>query len=121
VLLLQSDSKKPSIGTQFAYTLSLPTEDGTKTIADMAADGNCLFRALSDQIYWDYGDNHEEVRSEICDFLALHEEEFSVFLVLDENEDDEDAADFESYISTMRTSGEWGGNLELVAAARLYR
>jgi hypothetical protein len=32
------------------------------------------------------------------------------------------AADFESYsISTMRDSGEWGGNLELVAAARLYQ
>ena len=85
------------------------------------ADGNCLFRALSDQLFWDHGYNHEEVRSDVCDFLEMHEDEFSVFLVLDENEDDEDAADFESYISSMRDSGEWGGNLELVAAARLYR
>ena len=50
-----------------------------------------------------------------------HEEDFSVFLVLDENEEEEDAADFESYVSTMREDGEWGGNLELVAAAKLYR
>lgn len=96
------------------------TDDGTKVITDMAADGNCLFRSLSDQIYWDYGNKHEEVRSDVCDFLALHKDEFSVFLVLDENEEDEDAADFESYVSNMRTLGEWGGNLEIVAAARLY-
>ena len=87
----------------------------------MAADGNCLFRSLSDQLYWDYGNNHENVRSEVCDFLALSKEDFKFFLVLDENEDDEDAADFESYVSKMRTPGEWGGNVELVAAARLYR
>lgn len=87
----------------------------------MAADGNCLFRSLSDQLYWDYGSNHEEVRADVCDLLALHKEEFSLFLVLDENEDDEDASDFESYVTKMRKSGEWGGNLELVAASRLYR
>ncbi len=50
-----------------------------------------------------------------------HENDFTVFLILDENEKDEDAADFKSYISSMRNDGEWGGNLELVAAARLYR
>jgi len=93
--------------------------DGTKTIIEMSADGNCLFRSLSDQLYWDYGNKHEDIRSEVCDFMEAHEEEFSVFLVL--NDEDEDASDFESYIFSMRESGEWGGNLELVAAARLYR
>lgn len=87
----------------------------------MAADGNCLFRSLSDQIFWDYGNNHEEVRSDVCDFIEANEEEFSVFLVLDEDEEDEDAASFEEYVANMRESSEWGGNLELVAAARLYR
>ena len=51
--------------------------------------------------------------------MAEHEDDFSVFLVLDENEEDEDAADFDAYIKVMRTDGEWGGNLELVAAAKL--
>jgi len=87
----------------------------------MADDGNCLFRSLSDQLYYDFGNRHSEVRSEVCDYLAAHEEEFSVFLVLDEAEEDEDAADFETYVSNMRQDGEWGGNLELVVAARLYR
>lgn len=52
--------------------------------------------------------------------FSEHEDDFSVFLVLDENEEDDDAADFESYVKTMREDGEWGGNLELVAAAKLY-
>jgi len=95
--------------------------DGSKSVIEMAADGNCLFRSLSDQLYHDYGNTHEEVRTDICDFLAGHEEEFSVFLVLDEEEDDEDAADFSDYVDKMRQSGEWGGNVELVVAARLYR
>ena len=88
----------------------------------MHADGNCLFRSLSDQLFNDYGNQHDTVRAEVCDFLEEHEDEFAVFLILDDDEDDEeDAADFESYIKGMREDGEWGGNLELVAAARLYR
>lgn len=51
--------------------------------------------------------------------MESHEDDFKVFLILDE--DDEDAADFESYIASMREDGEWGGNLELVAAAHRYR
>lgn len=93
-------------------------DEGQRTIVEMESDGNCLFRSLSDQLFWDHGAKHEDIRSEVCDFMESHEEEFSVFLVLDD--DDEDASDFNSYIESMRESGEWGGNLELVAAARLY-
>jgi OTU-like cysteine protease/SEC-C motif len=99
----------------------LSLKDGL-TIADMAADGNCLFRSLSDQLYADYGNMHEEIRSDICDFMEQNKEDFQLFLVLDDdscNEGD-DGKDFESYIKTMRGVAEWGGNLELVAAARLY-
>jgi len=95
--------------------------DGKKAIVKMADDGNCLFRAISDQLYYDYGNRHDEVRSEVCDYLEAREAEFKDFLVLDETEDDEDAADFASYVRAMRLDGEWGGNLELVVAARLYR
>lgn len=88
----------------------------------MDADGNCLFRSISDQLYYDYGNNHGEVRSEVCDFMEMHKSDFQHFLVHDEDDDaDVDAADFETYVRNMRESGDWGGNLELVAAARLYR
>jgi OTU-like cysteine protease len=95
--------------------------DGSKTIVAMAADGNCLFRSLSDQLFNDFGSKHHEVRSDVCDYLEEFEEEFCLFLILDEDDEDEDAADFETYVKNMRQIGEWGGNVELVAAARLYR
>jgi OTU domain-containing protein 3 len=95
-------------------------QDGTMSVNEMTGDGNCLFRSLSDQLYYDYGNKHKQTRQDICDYIEFMEEEFCVFLVLDENETDEDAANFEEYVRTMRSDGEWGGNLELVAAARLY-
>lgn len=93
----------------------------------MSADGNCLFRSISDQLYYDYGNDHAQVRSDVCDYLEAHEEEFKLFLVLEDedddgdNNDDPDAQNFQSYVENMRQDGEWGGNLELVVAARLYR
>lgn len=87
-----------------------------QTIVEVASDGNCLFRSLSDQLYEDHGAKHEDVRQQICDYLEAHEDDFRVFLV-----EGEDATDFESYVEGMREDGEWGGNLELVAAARWYR
>jgi OTU domain-containing protein 3 len=94
-------------------------EDGIRSVLDMDPDGNCLFRALSDQLYRDFGNTHADIRSDICDYLEGFEDDFCHFLVLDEKED-EDAKSFEEYVSNMRQDGEWGGNLELVAAARLY-
>jgi OTU domain-containing protein 3 len=104
----------------FSYVLFL---DGARSIVDIEADGNCLFRSISDQLYHDFGNNHAEIRDEICNFMEGHKDEFSLFLVLDDEDakDEEDAADFEEYIQNMRKDGEWGGNLELVAAARMYR
>jgi len=99
---------------------------GRYAIVDMSADGNCLFRALSDQLFRDHGNLHFDVRTAVCGFIQAHEDDFSVFLVLadsddeDQKEEDEDAADFESYVKAMREDGEWGGNVELMAAARLY-
>lgn len=101
---------------------ALTAADGSYEIVEMAADGNCLFRSISDQLYYDYGSRHEQIRSEICHYLEAREEDFRDFLVLDENDDDEEAApDFNSYVKAMRNDGTWGGNLELVVAARLYQ
>jgi hypothetical protein len=37
------------------------------------------------------------------------------------NDEDEDIVDFDQYVSKMREDGEWGGNVELVAASRVYK
>eukprot|EP00563_Minutocellus_polymorphus_P014408 CAMPEP_0181051680 /NCGR_PEP_ID=MMETSP1070-20121207/17182_1 /TAXON_ID=265543 /ORGANISM="Minutocellus polymorphus, Strain NH13" /LENGTH=326 /DNA_ID=CAMNT_0023130715 /DNA_START=30 /DNA_END=1010 /DNA_ORIENTATION=+ len=92
---------------------------GSFSINEMAADGNCLFRSLSDQLFGDRGNCHDIIRQNVCSFLEDNEEEFAVFLLLDEH--DEDVADFDTYVSRMKEEGEWGGNVELVAAARFYR
>ena len=49
---------------------SIESSDGSKTVVEMSPDGNCLFRSLGDQLYYDYGEqSHFCVRSEICDYL----------------------------------------------------
>lgn len=108
------------------YTKLMKTLDGDGLeIVEMSADGNCLFRSLSDQLFGDYGNAHFDVRSAVCDYMEKNKEDFQVFLVFeDENDEDqaeEDARDFEHYIENMRQEGEWGGNLEVVAAARRYQ
>lgn len=85
----------------------------------MDADGNCLFRSLSDQLTHDYGSNHADVRDKVCNYMAGHKNFFCDFVALNDN--DEDAPDFETYVSNMRQDGEWGDHVELVAASRLYR
>lgn len=80
------------------------------SVVDMASDGNCLFRSVSDQLYGDHGNHHSEVRSEICDFMEDNEDEFKMFLVFDgDGETKQDARDFESYIEDTRRDGVWGG------------
>ena len=101
----------------FRKTL-LAQGSGSFSINEMAADGNCLFRSLSDQLFGDYGNGHDIIRQNVCSFLEDNEEEFAVFLLLDEH--DEDVADFDTYVGRMKEDGEWGGNVELVAAARYY-
>jgi len=101
----------------FRKTL-LAQGSGSFSINEMAADGNCLFRSLSDQLFGDYGNRHDIIRQNVCSFLEDNEEEFAVFLLLDEH--DEDVADFDTYVGRMKEDGEWGGNVELVAAARYY-
>lgn len=94
-------------------------QDGPRTIVNIEADGNCLFGAISDQLHHDVGNLHAEIRHYVCDYIQAMREEFENFLMMEE--DDEDVADFDSYVQNMRQEGEWGGNVELVAASRLYR
>jgi hypothetical protein len=59
------------------------------------------------------------VRNEICNHLSQHRESFECFLLM--NDEDEDIVDFDEYVSKMREDGEWGGNVELVVASRVYK
>lgn len=92
---------------------------------EMNADGNCLFRSLSDQLCGDFGSKHSVIRQHICDYMEKNKEDFETFLVYEDKHDheqtEEDARDFKHYIEQMRGDGDWGGHLELMAAARLFK
>jgi len=107
------------IHDDYSLRKSIIGENGNRNINDMLGDGNCLFRSLSDQLFHDYGNRHEQVRSEICTFLEDNEDEFGKFLLMDE--DEEEVCKFGYYISEMRKDGTWGGDVEMVCAARLYK
>ena len=70
--------------------------------------GNCMFRALSDQLFGTVN-RHAEIRQKIVDYMIKHSDHFQLFI-----EDDEP---FDDYISRMRTNCEWGGHQELYAAS----
>ena len=77
--------------------------------ANTTGDGNCLFRALSDQLYG-YPGHHGRLRQETCDHLASQPDRFAGFV---------DDKPFEEYVRLMRESGTYGGHLELHAFAQM--
>jgi hypothetical protein len=95
--------------------------EGEREIIEMVADGNCLFRSISHQLYNDYGQKHDVVRHDICTYLEENEDDFKVYLLLEDSNDGDDVCDFDDYIDQMRMDGEWGGDVEIVGAARLYK
>ncbi|KAJ1976536.1 2-oxoglutarate dehydrogenase E1 component [Dimargaris verticillata] len=79
---------------------------------DVEGDGNCMFRALSDQHSGDPC-NHAKYRQAVCQYMAAHPDDFTPFMEYGEP--------FDRYLARMRQSGTFGGNLELVAFARHYQ
>lgn len=78
-------------------------------IRGIKTDGNCLFRALSDQLYGN-DQQQKEIRQRVVKHLQDNLDEFSPFLL----------EDFEAYCNKMNRDGVWGGNLELVAFSHCY-
>ncbi|KAJ0392292.1 hypothetical protein ATCC90586_009246 [Pythium insidiosum] len=78
---------------------------------EVDADGNCLFRALGDQLYGDQ-QQHAEIRKRVVDYIESKRDDFEPFM--------EDEEKFENYCRRMREDGTWGGNQEIYAAARLF-
>ncbi|PLW18826.1 hypothetical protein PCANC_06636 [Puccinia coronata f. sp. avenae] len=77
-------------------------------------DGNCLFRALSDQLYGT-PNRHLEIRQQVCLYLAQHESRYKAFVDMDEEES------WESHLQLMAKQGTYGGHLELSAFANFHR
>jgi len=76
---------------------------------DVVGDGNCLFRALADQM--DGNENmHFKHRKEVVTYMTEHEDEFIPFL--------EETVSFKDYLKDLSSRGTYGGNDSIVAFAR---
>mmetsp|Transcript_9665 Transcript_9665/g.10700 ORF Transcript_9665/g.10700 Transcript_9665/m.10700 type:complete len:370 (+) Transcript_9665:49-1158(+) len=75
----------------------------------VAMDGNCLFRAVADQIYGDEG-MHDEVRRLCMDYMEKERDHYSQFVT----------QEFEAYINRKRQNKCFGNNLELQALSEMY-
>jgi hypothetical protein len=80
-------------------------------IKEIAQDGNCLFRAISDQLYGSE-ESHIQVRRETLDYIETERNYFQSFIV---NEP------FDRYLERMRKDKEWGDNVELQAISEIYK
>ncbi|KAJ3891285.1 hypothetical protein GG344DRAFT_88346 [Lentinula edodes] len=92
--------------------------------APTIGDGNCLFRALSDQHYGSPS-RHVEVRREICDFIEAHPERYEGFVDVDEFGESgvrkEKGSGLSAYVAGMRQNATYGGHMELSAFAHLTK
>lgn len=78
-------------------------------IKKMGEDGNCMFRAVSDQIYGD-PEMHDEVRAMCVDYLRAERDHFSQFVT----------EDFDQYLARKRQDKVYGNNVELQAMSELF-
>ncbi|XP_022868979.1 OTU domain-containing protein DDB_G0284757-like isoform X3 [Olea europaea var. sylvestris] len=72
-------------------------------------DGNCQFRALSDQFY-QIPEHHIFVRQQVINQLRAHPEMYEGYVPMDYGE----------YLERMSRSGEWGDHVTLQAVADSY-
>jgi len=77
------------------------------------ADGNCFFRALSDQVYGTQN-GFGWLRNMVCDYMCDNQEDFAQFL-------DETDLPYQEHVDYMRKNGEWADHLEINVAAKLLR
>jgi len=79
-------------------------------IKDVAGDGNCLFRAVSDQLEGT-AEKYDSYRQRCVDFIEQNGEDFAPFI--------DDGSPLPVYCTRMRKNAVWGGNIELQALSRL--
>ncbi|XP_053307618.1 OTU domain-containing protein 3 [Spea bombifrons] len=76
---------------------------------EVPGDGNCLFRALGDQLEG-HSRNHLKHRQETVDYMIKHRNDFEPFV--------EDDVPFERHVTNLAQPGTFAGNDAIVAFAR---
>ncbi|KAM4652676.1 OTU domain-containing protein 3 [Discoglossus pictus] len=78
-------------------------------LREVPGDGNCLFRALGDQIEG-HSRNHLKHRQETVDYMVQHRDDFEPFV--------EDDVPFDRHVANLAQPGTFAGNDAIVAFAR---
>ena len=79
------------------------------TIKLIEGDGNCLFRAVSDQIYGEEG-FYGQIRRYCVEYLEIEEEFFKNYI----------SDDFKEYCKRKRNDGVWGDDIEIQVLSEIY-
>ena len=105
--------EKEHMANDFDDFSSLNTQLGTLglTLKQIPGDGNCLFRALGDQLHGNSND-HFLYRTKVVNYMRQNREDFEPFV--------EDDISFDSHLSSLAESGTFAGNDSIVAFARLH-
>lgn len=81
------------------------------TLREVQGDGNCLFRALNDQVEG-HTRNHLRYRYETVQYMKEHRTDFEPFV--------EDEVPFDQHLHNLGQPGTYAGNDAIVAFARLH-
>ncbi|KAG8931504.1 hypothetical protein FRC02_002629 [Tulasnella sp. 418] len=107
----KGQSLKLSDPERNSHELNLQLRSMGLYAANILGDGNCIFRALCDQLYGTPKD-HLTLRREVCDWMESHKELYEGFI---------DEGTWSDHLNSMRIPGTYGGHVELSAFAHLKR
>jgi hypothetical protein len=113
-LSLETDALASRIRRERMQTVQTRLKKMNRQRQPTPALGDCQFIAVARSLGFP-DDSHGELRKEVCDFLALHREDFQDSLVT--------ASDgvFDRYLNKMRRLGSWGDHVTLAAMARMFK
>ncbi len=94
---------------QETFAREIKARRGLVVVA-VPGDGNCLFRAVSKQVYGDIG-MHGEVRKRCMDYMEVESDHFRPFVAPEV---------FEDYVARKRCLGVHGNNAEIQACSEIY-
>ncbi|KAI9801758.1 MAG: hypothetical protein M1825_003130 [Sarcosagium campestre] len=108
--------------------------------AETGGNGNCLFNALSDQIYGNQ-DHHRDIRAQVIEYMREHASYYKQFVDVNAGQRrnpkrknagafsspvqvptaEQIEGVFEAHLTRMARGGEYGDNLEITAFSEAYR
>ncbi|XP_021720524.1 OTU domain-containing protein 5-like [Chenopodium quinoa] len=110
-----ADEQTPTFGSSFydlererQFEIDIRRAKGLE-VKRMLEDGNCLFRAVADQVYGD-SEAYDLTRQMCIDYMEREEDHFSQFII----------EGFTSYCKRKRKDKVYGNNAEIQALSEMY-